>query len=72
MCCTIHAQKEQQVTHEIHTQEGLQCRSFGKSGCGSSLECRLNSEGGHMANLMIKKPERLHALPHIDDHRGHR
>ena len=36
MCCTIHAQKEQQVTHEIHTQEGLQCRSFGKSGCGSS------------------------------------
>ena len=36
MCCTMHAQKEQHVTHEIHTQEGLQCRSFGKSGCGSS------------------------------------
>ena len=36
MCCTIHSQKEQQVTLEIHTQEGLQCRSFGKSGCGSS------------------------------------
>ena len=41
MCWAIHAQKEQQVTHEVHTQAGLQCRSFGKSGCGASGGCIL-------------------------------
>ena len=37
----IHAQKEQQVTYEIHTQERFQCHSCGKSGCGASAGCHL-------------------------------
>ena len=43
---TIHAEREQQLMHEIHMQEGLQCRSFGKSGCGSGAGCILRVDIG--------------------------